>query len=70
VSCYDALMRWEWEGGTATSITDREEPAPGDPAAKKAHHRSQPSNLGQRTSQIGPGSRVHSGGWQADGDKG
>ena len=41
-------MRWEWEGGTATSGKDRDEPAPGEPAGKKTHNRSQPTNRRQR----------------------
>ena len=68
MSCYDALMRWEWEGGTATSIRDRDEPAPGEPAAKKLHNRSQPTNRRQGP-RIASGSPVHSGGWQSDGDE-
>ena len=69
MSCYDALMRWEWEGGTATSGRDREERAPGEPAGEKTHNRSQPTNRRQRARRIASVSPVHSGGWHADGDE-
>ena len=69
MSYYDALMRWEWEGGTATSGRDRDEPAPFEPAGRNMLNRSQPTNRRQRARRIASVSPVHSGGWQADGDE-
>lgn len=66
---YGALMRWEWEGGTATPGTDVEEPAFGEPAGDKTHSRPQPNHGRPRPTRIASVSPVHSGGWQADGDE-
>ena len=34
---YDALMRWEWEGGTPASVSERSEATPAEPVEKCAH---------------------------------
>jgi hypothetical protein len=69
MSSYDALMRWEWEGGTASSGRDREKRTPGEPAGEKTQNRSQPTNGRQPAHRIASVSPVHSGDWHADGDE-
>jgi hypothetical protein len=44
---FDALMRWEWEGGTPASMRDRDEAAHTKPA-KDTHPRSQAANGRQK----------------------
>ena len=45
---YDALMRWEWEGGTPDSVT---EPARARPAENTAI-RSQPTKRSERARRV------------------
>ena len=44
---FDALMRWEWEGGTPTSGNDPAEAAHTKPA-ENTHTRLQPTNRRQK----------------------
>jgi hypothetical protein len=44
---YDALMRWEWEGGAPAPVGKREEAAPAEPAENTVA-RPQPMNGRQR----------------------
>jgi hypothetical protein len=53
---YDALMRWEWEGGTPASIS---EPARAKPA-ENPDIRSQPTKRRQRARRVAPVSTLPS----------
>jgi hypothetical protein len=53
MSC-DALMRWEWEGGTPASVS---EPARAKPA-ENTDIGSQPTSRGQRARRVAPVSRA------------
>jgi hypothetical protein len=60
---YDALMRWEWEGGTPASVS---EPARAKPA-ENTDIRSQPTNRRQPARRVGSVSTLPSGSSQGDG---
>ena len=62
-------MRWEWEGGTATSGKDRDELALGEPAREETQNRSQPTHRSEPATRIASVSPVPSERWQADGDE-
>jgi hypothetical protein len=53
---YDALMRWEWEGGASTPARERDEPARPEPAENTLSP-PQPTNAHQPE------------GWQDDGNE-
>ena len=64
---YDALMRWEWEGGAATPGN-----GPRRAGARRARRRTRTVGRSRPTGARGPTrvasvSPVHSGGWQGDG---
>ena len=48
---FDALMRWEWEGGTPTSGNDPAEAAHTKPA-ENTHTRLQPTNRRQKARRV------------------
>jgi hypothetical protein len=62
---YDALMRWEWEGGTPASVSERGEATRAEPV-KNTLTRPRPTNGRQRARQVAAVSPLPSEGWQGD----
>jgi hypothetical protein len=56
---YDALMRWEWEGGTPAFVTERDEAACAE-RAEGAIPRPQPANRHLRAPRVAAGARLPS----------
>jgi hypothetical protein len=65
---YDALMRWEWEGGTPASVSERREATPAEPVTNSLT-RPRPTNGRQRASQDATVSRLSSEDWRGDGSE-
>jgi hypothetical protein len=65
---YDALMRWEWEGGTPASVSERREAPPAE-TMRNALTRPRPTNGGQRARQVAAASRLPSEDWRGDGSE-
>ena len=63
---YDAIMRWEWEGGTPASVSERREATPAEPV-RNALTRPRPANGRQQAQQVATVSRLPSEGWRGDG---
>jgi hypothetical protein len=62
---YDALMRWEWEGGTPAPVSEPREATPAEPV-RNALTRPRPTNGRQRARQVATVSRLPSEGWRGD----
>jgi hypothetical protein len=65
---YDALMRWEWEGGTPAPVSEPREATPAEPV-RNALTRPRPTNGRQRARQVATVSRLPSEGWRGDGSE-
>jgi len=64
----DALMRWEWEGGTPSFLTERDEAARAE-RAESAIPRPQPANRHLRAPRVATGARLPSEGPQSGGSE-
>ena len=62
---FDALMRWEWEGGTPTSGNDPAEAAHTKPS-ENTHTRPQPANRRRRARRVASVSLLPRERWQGD----
>jgi hypothetical protein len=51
---YDAVMRWEWEGGAPASVSERDEATRAEPA-EDTLTRQQPTNRVLRTRRVATG---------------
>ena len=65
---YEALMRWEWEGGTPASISEGDEPTRAK-RAENTHIRSKPTDRRQRTRGVAAVLPAPSEGWHGDGSE-
>jgi hypothetical protein len=64
---YDALMRWEWEGGTPASVSERDEAARNEPA-ENTLTLPQPTKGHQLACRVATASPLPSQGWRGDVD--
>ena len=65
---YDALMRWEWEGGTPASVIERNKAARAEPA-QNTRAEPQPTQGRPRARRVEGASPLSSEGWQGDGSE-
>jgi hypothetical protein len=65
---YDALMRWEWEGGTPASVSDRGEAVPAE--ARREHSQSAAAQRVSAERRVVVASPLPAEGWQVDGSEG
>ena len=64
---YDALMRWEWEGGTPASVSDRGEGVRAE--ARGEHPQSAAPQGVSAERRVVVASPLRSEGWQVDGSE-
>ena len=65
---YDAIMRWEWEGGTPASVSERREATPAEPV-RNALTRPRPRTGVSGRGKLRPVSRLPSEDWRGDGSE-
>jgi len=65
---YDALMRWEWEGGAPAFAAERDDPA-GAESAESAIPRPTRANRQSQVRQVATGSPLPSEGTESDGSE-
>jgi hypothetical protein len=65
---YEALMRWEWEGGTPASVSERDE-SRRPRRAENTHIRSKPTDRRQRAREAAAVLPAPSEGWHGDGSE-